>query len=80
MQTHISFSIVPDQSGLVFLEGLGEENLLSFYYLRGDSKWMLAALIWLQCLQLIITGVFIVGSSSSLLIRFGSRQLTPVSL
>lgn len=41
---------------------------------------MLAALIWLQRLQLIITGVFIVGSSSSLLILFGLKQLTSVSL
>lgn len=57
MTTHTSFAIVPDQSGLVFFfkraggaGGGGGVDLLSFYYLRGDSKWMLAVLIWLQCL------------------------------
>lgn len=45
-------SIVPDQSSLASQKGLKkkEKSVVLFYYLRGDSKWMLAFLIWLQCL------------------------------
>lgn len=48
--THALLSIVPDQSSLAFQRGWKKKSVVSFYYLRGDSKWMLAVLIWLQCL------------------------------